>query len=91
MVVFGYFFVSKGVITWRESFDLFLPHFLYKVNKQVELKRCSDLTGEGKSKAYPCECGQAMCKQGEHCFAQDHYCVTEELMFMQGHHKNATK
>jgi hypothetical protein len=55
------------------------------------ITECTDLTGAGKSNAYPCECGQAMCKQDEHCFAEDHYCVSEKLVLLQGRHKNTTK
>jgi len=48
------------------------------------LTECTDLTGEGKSEVYPCECGKALCKQDEICMGEDHYCIAEELSMIQG-------
>jgi len=52
---------------------------------------CTLLDGSGPSKAYPCECGAAMCKQGEVCHGEDQYCIDPKLMFVQSsnmiHHK----
>jgi hypothetical protein len=44
---------------------------------------CTVLDGSGPSKAYPCECGSAMCKQGEVCRGDDQYCIDPKLMFVQ--------
>jgi hypothetical protein len=49
------------------------------------LAECTVNDGSGESKVYPCECGKAICKEkGELCFADDHFCINEELMLLQG-------
>merc|ERR1719424_341016 len=45
---------------------------------------CTVLDGSGKSNVYPCECGKGLCKKDEICFADDHFCISEELMLLQG-------
>jgi uncharacterized protein with von Willebrand factor type A (vWA) domain len=76
------------------SYDSYITSVLAdlcpKLVSPSAITECTDLTGAGKSNAYPCNCGFAMCKKDEHCFAQDHFCVSEELMFLQGLPKNAT-
>merc|ERR1719253_2543715 len=45
---------------------------------------CTVLDGSGPSAAYPCECGMAMCKEGEACHGKDQFCVDPSLMLVQG-------
>jgi len=51
------------------------------------LTECSVTDGAGESEVYPCECGKALCKQGEFCMADDEYCVPPELAFTQLLHR----
>jgi Mg-chelatase subunit ChlD len=39
------------------------------------LAECTDLTGKGLSKTYPCECQKALCKEGEMCDGEGGFCV----------------
>jgi len=50
------------------------------------LAECSVLDGSGESGVYPCECGDALCKPGTVCFADEHYCADPKLMMLQGKH-----
>jgi hypothetical protein len=44
------------------------------------LTECSVLDGSAEPSVYPCECGKSICRQGDVCYADDHFCVNPKLM-----------
>jgi len=48
------------------------------------LTECTDSTGAAVSKVYPCECGKALCKQGEFCDGEGGFCVPPDVALIAG-------
>lgn len=43
------------------------------------VRECSMTDGSEKSDVYPCECGNALCRQDDICVASDQYCIPPEI------------